>query len=91
LRIKDGRFRDVAMADDYAARLRQAIPKGAVLVTRIEYHLDHALDVAIDRASAPMSTPRRRAILERTEATFSCSPSISLVLTTSSVSATKLA
>lgn len=42
-------------------------------------------------ASAPMSTPSRRAIDERTEATGSASPSMALVLTTSSVSAARLA
>ena len=38
-----------------------------------------------------MSTPSLRAIDERTDSTLSCSPSISLVLTTSSVSAARLA
>jgi hypothetical protein len=48
--------------------------------------------VAIDRRqSAPMSTPSLRAMDERTDSTLSCSPSISLVLTTSSVSAARLA
>ena len=38
-----------------------------------------------------MSTPRRRAMEERTDSKLSCSPSISLVLMTSSVSADRLA
>jgi len=42
-------------------------------------------------ARAPMSTPSRRAIEERTDATSSCSPSISLVLMTSSVNTDRLA
>jgi hypothetical protein len=47
--------------------------------------------LATDGARAPMSTPNLRAIDERTDSTLSCSPSISLVLTTSSVSAARLA
>jgi hypothetical protein len=42
-------------------------------------------------ATAPLSTPKRRAMDERTDSTFSTSPSISLVLTTSSVKAARLA
>jgi hypothetical protein len=57
----------------------------------IEHHLDHAFDVPIHRSQAPMSTPSLRAMDERTDSTLSCSPSISLVLTTSSVSAARLA
>ena len=42
-------------------------------------------------ANAPMSTPRRRAMDERTESGLSFSPSISLVLSTSSVRTRKVA